>query len=433
MRSQILPPVLCLLLALIFSSGPSFSAMKVASTKLKTPENKGVSSKIAGPFYFDNEILSKQHKEAENSHNNASLNQLPSVLNLQENTHNEEFSYNYINESNVGIAINTQEEKIDLAESQTLFKNGMFYGFTIMVILLNIVCFFLFDEKIFLLYSLALTSITASFMFGDSIFELLGASSVDNFAALQSTLLLIATAFGALFASKYLTLQEFFPKLKYFALGLIGFGSMMVFSSWISETWLFTGIANACSLTVMGIYFSAGIVQFSKKNYAKFYVIAYSIPVLFALDFFVLRNIGFDFLFTENFHLKAATFVQMLIITYAIMYRMRAIKEEHLLRQTEMRIFLKRQEVLNRTNAEKLMQDIYLENLIMHYDLDGFEIKLLQYISEGKDNAKIARKLKTTELEVEEHTKELYEKLDIGEQIQEDYRMIETQPDYIYN
>ena len=98
-----------------------------------------------------------------------------------------------------------------------------------------------------------------------------------------------------------------------------------------------------------------------------------------------------------------------------------------------MRIFLKRQEVLNRTNAEKLMQDIYLENLIMHYDLDGFEIKLLQYISEGKDNAKIARKLKTTELEVEEHTKELYEKLDIGEQIQEDYRMIETQPDYIYN
>ena len=59
----------------------------------------------------------------------------------------------------------------------------------------------------------------------------------------------------------------------------------------------------------------------------------------------------------------------------------------------------------------KLMEDVYLENLIMHYDLDGLEIKLLQYISEGKDNTKIARKLKTTEAEVEELTKELYQKL----------------------
>ena len=88
---------------------------------------------------------------------------------------------------------------------------------------------------------------------------------------------------------------------------------------------------------------------------------------------------------------------------------------------------------MNRTNTEKLMQDMYLENLIMQYDLDGFEIKLLQYISEGKDNVKIARRLKTTELEIEAHTKDLYNKLDIGEQIQEDFRMVENQPDYIYN
>ena len=98
-----------------------------------------------------------------------------------------------------------------------------------------------------------------------------------------------------------------------------------------------------------------------------------------------------------------------------------------------MRIFLKRQEVLNRTNTEKLMQDMYLENLIMQYDLDGFEIKLLQYISEGKDNSRIARKLKTTELDIELCTKELYNKLEISDHIQSDYRMVETQPDYIYN
>ena len=110
------------------------------------------------------------------------------------------------------------------------------------------------------------------------------------------------------------------------------------------------------------------------------------------------------------------------------------IKEENELRQVEMRIFLRRQEVLNaRRKTEKLVEDVYLENLIMHYDLDGLEIKLLQYISEGKENHKIARKLKMSVAEVEDLTKELYEKLEIGEQIQQDYRLVNQQPDYIYN
>ena len=99
-----------------------------------------------------------------------------------------------------------------------------------------------------------------------------------------------------------------------------------------------------------------------------------------------------------------------------------------------MRIFLRQQEALSsRQKTEKLIEDVYLENLIMHYDLDGLEIKLLQYISEGKDNTKIARKLKTTEADVEELTKELYHKLEISEHIKEDFRMVESQPDYIYN
>jgi len=154
----------------------------------------------------------------------------------------------------------------------------------------------------------------------------------------------------------------------------------------------------------------------------------------FCLDFFVFNQMGIDFLATQTIHIKAAAIAEMLIITYAIMYRMQAIKEENILRQAELRIFLKRQEVLStRKKTEKLVEDVYLENLIMHYDLDGLEIKLLQYISEGKDNAKIARKLKSTEHEIEELTKELYIKLEISEQIQQDYRMVDSQPDYIYN
>ena len=131
--------------------------------------------------------------------------------------------------------------------------------------------------------------------------------------------------------------------------------------------------------------------------------------------------------------MKIAFMVEVLLLTFGITYRMRAIKEEVELRQTEMRIFIKRKEMMNRENITNLMKDEYLENLIMQYDLDGLEIKLLQYISEGVENPKIARKLKMTEANVEELTNDLYEKLEIREQIKEDHRMVDNQPDYIYN
>jgi DNA-binding CsgD family transcriptional regulator len=221
--------------------------------------------------------------------------------------------------------------------------------------------------------------------------------------------------------------------MKWITTALLGISAVLTMMCFITSISNFGIAANLISYGVICLYFMSGVYLFSKKNYPKFYVIALSIPLLFAVDYFVLRNMGLDFLMTQPSHLKAAVVAEMLMLTYAIVYRMKAIKEENELRQTELRIFLKRQEVMNRKNNMQLVEEVYLENLIMHYDLDGFEIKLLQYISEGKEIAKIARKLKTTESEIEELTKDLYHKLEISEHIQEDYRMVDAQADYIYN
>jgi DNA-binding CsgD family transcriptional regulator len=353
----------------------------------------------------------------------------PAILQIEEN------SYKKINSDNVSAAIltNSKAEISKVMTSASTFRQGMFYGFAIMVILLNLICYFLFEEKLFMNYSLAMAAMTTLFFYSDGLFAMVGIESAVNNTVVASFLLLTASVFATTFASNYLLINESFPKLRWVSYLVFGAASVMFLSGALSEIEAFLPIVNILAIGIVCIYFMAGVALFSKKNYPKFYVIACSIPLLFAIDFFVLRNLGVEFLFTEAVHLKVATLVEMLIITYAIMYRMRAIKEENRLRQTELRIFLKRQEVMNRKTASQLMEDVYLENLIMHYDLDGFEIKLLQYISEGKDNAKIARKLKTTEAEIEEQTKELYHKLEISEHIQEDYRMVNDQPDYIYN
>ena len=98
-----------------------------------------------------------------------------------------------------------------------------------------------------------------------------------------------------------------------------------------------------------------------------------------------------------------------------------------------MEIFLKKEKMMERENIIELTEELYLENLIMQYDLDGVEIKLLQYISEGKENDKIAKKLKTTEIEIEEMTRNLYHKIQIEEAVQQDVTLLNLQPDFLYN
>lgn len=323
-----------------------------------------------------------------------------------------------------------QETSIDTAE---LFRQGMFYGFTVMLVLLNLTCFFLFEEKSFLFYSLSLASLSLLFFFSDGLVDLFFVG-VEHSFSLETALLFVAVSLQTVFASKFLSLKEFAPRLKWSAFIMLGLAAIASAFHWMTENQVFSHIANLSLFSVITTYFLTGVSLFSRKNYAKFYVIATFIPLLFSIDFFILRPLGIEFLGTDSGHIKAAAIAEMLILTYGIMYRMQAVKEENELRQVEMRIFLKRQEVLTaRRKTEKMVEDVYLENLIMHYDLDGLEIKLLQYISEGKDNVKIARKLKTTVTDVEDLTKDLYQKLEIGEQIQQDYRLVDQQPDYIYN
>ena len=437
MKLQLYPVLWCLLLAFSATYATSFSTIppSLNSTKTVVYEDVSLKNKVLKAEAENNIALTSNAVKGPLNSIKSSTALKPTDLDNLNSI--EEISYNKISSnatSSTKSFTNYSRELVALKqEAKTSFQQGLYYGIAIMILFINLVCFFLFEEKLFLFYSLALGCITAVFFFNDGLISLLGYETTEDPLLIESLLLWIAVSCSALFASKYLKLEEFFPKFKFFTSPLIIVGGGLAISALVLNNVITAYTSNFVSLSILACYFVAGVLLFSRKNYAKFYVIASFIPLLFAVDFFVLRKIGVHFLSTQAIHVKVAGLVEMLILTYAIIYRMRAIKEEHEMRQTEMRIFLKRQETLNRQSAVKLMEEVYLENLIMHYDLDGLQIKLLQYISEGKDNSKIARKLKTTEAEVEEFTKELYDKLEISEHIQEDYRLLDSQPDYLYN
>ncbi len=326
-------------------------------------------------------------------------------------------------------AATTYLDKTDKAH----FGMGVYYGFGIMVLLINLMCFILFDEKVFLKYLGFLSAIGLTYFYSDGLFRLFGVDGTFSATYLEPVMLLAVAVFGGLFASSYLRIDKHFSKVNWLAASLVFSAAVFYAMYWIKADYTYAAIANMQLCLVALTYIVSGIFLFKDKIYARIFVIAYGVVFIMATDYYMLKGFGLNVLNINMTHLKVVSVLEMLVLTYAIMFRMRSIKEEKDLMNTEMRIYLKRVEAINKRAVMADSDEAYLENLIKHYDLSATETRVLHYISDGKENHKIARILNITERQVENLTLSLYRKLEISEQIQEDYRMLDQQPDYIYN
>ena len=324
-------------------------------------------------------------------------------------------------------------QKSETISTGSLFLKGIFYGAVCIILLLNSISFFLFEEKIFGYFGLAVTGTLLLFFGEDNLSGILFQDTLFKGSGVTTTILCATAGLVALYSSQYLTIKEYFPKLKTFTVPLFIAAAGLSVTHWFVDNAMLPIAVNSISFALLMCYFGGGVMLFLKNNYSKFYVLGMAIPLLFVLDYFVLQVIGIEFLSVSLTVVKASFFVNVLLMTYAILFRMKDIKEQTAARKIEMEIFLKKEKMMERENIIELTEELYLENLIMQYDLDGIEIKLLQYISEGKENSKIARKLKTTEIEIEEMTRKLYHKIQIEEAVQQDVTLLNLQPDFLYN
>ena len=324
-------------------------------------------------------------------------------------------------------------QKSETITTSSLFLKGIFYGAVSIILLLNSISFFLFEEKIFGYFGLAITGTLLLFFGEDNLSGILFQDTLFKGSGFTTTILCATAGLVALYSSQYLTIKEYFPKLKTFTVPLFIAAAGLSITHWFVDNAMLSVAVNIISFALLMCYFGGGVMLFLKNNYSKFYVLGMAIPLLFVLDYFVLQVIGIEFLSVSLTLVKASFFVNVLLMTYAILFRMKDIKEQTAARKIEMEIFLKKEKMMERENIIELTEELYLENLIMQYDLDGVEIKLLQYISEGKENDKIAKKLKTTEIEIEEMTRNLYHKIQIEEAVQQDVTLLNLQPDFLYN
>jgi hypothetical protein len=314
-----------------------------------------------------------------------------------------------------------------------IFSNGIFYGFVLMLVLLNAFCYALFKDKTFGLFALGMTTLSALIFQFDGLAALFTLEFTESLFLEIGTLWLLAALFSV-FSHQYLLAKEYAPKLKILSGILLSLSLVSVGFYALLESTLYLQVAQVILMTLVGRYLFLGILRAKDSGYAKIFIIALTPFLIVLTDQLIYNQLGQSLFGLSDGLLKISATLLVLTMTYGLLYRMQSLKGEQDMRQLEMRIFMDRQEAFTaRAKTEKLVEDLYLENLIMQYDLDGFEIKLLQYISEGKTNAVIAKKMKTTVEEIEDRTKDLYQKLDIAEQIREDQTLLKSQPDYLYN
>ncbi len=302
-----------------------------------------------------------------------------------------------------------------------------------MLILLNAFCFYVFREKTFLFFALGVLGLGTLFFQFDGIYNLFIFEFQHNLIFEIFSLWFFIVSLSAM-AHKFLSAKIKAPKSGVLSVILSSLSLLAIGFFGFFQNSLYLNVAQVLLMALLGRYLILAMQQASNNSYTQLFVVALTPFFFVLLDQLVFNYLGESLLGLSDGLFKISAIILMLGMTYSLFYRLQVLKGENDLRQLEMRIFSRRQDAFSaRVKTEKLVENLYLENLIMQYDLDGFEIKLLQYISEGKTNAIIAKKMKTSIEEIEERTKALYEKLDIAEHVREDQALVSSQPDYLYN
>jgi RNA polymerase sigma factor (sigma-70 family) len=293
----------------------------------------------------------------------------------------------------------TTEEKSFLNEKNNLLLNGFYYGFTLLVIIYNIFYFLLFRDDAFLYYSLFLTSVS----FG--IFTMDGMLNYYNVIGFTNDFLMILNyIFLAFFTSKfvnsYLFLDMYFPKLERFSYLLVISIILLGILYLSSNNYYFLLFVNILVFALLFSYWLSAVLLFHKNMYTKILAIGYVILLFSAIDFFVLKFLGISLINTNNITIKIGAFLEMIILSIAVLYRMKILREQNEFMRNE--IIKYANEVAKLTIPKNKIDKLSLR-----------EREVFDLIVFGKTNKEIADEVNVSVNTVKFHLKNIYEKLNI--------------------
>jgi len=287
---------------------------------------------------------------------------------------------------------------------------GIFYGFSLMVILLNIFLYYNFRDLSFLLYSIFLFFIIAVFAYRDGFADIVGIP--QNFKEFTEPIIhAVGGLAGAAFAAEFMNLRRHYPLLCYSYYFLILPFTILVVMYHITGNYLyFLGVDILCLYIFSSSWFCALLLYKNHKN-AIIFRVSYLLMLCAATMFYLFPAFNIEWLEMEQRYLKWTGYIEMVVITSAVIYRMKKLREKNKKMRNEVKDYLTE---INYLSEELELMQQGEKSVLAKYDLTTRESEILDRIAQGESNKQIADELFISINTVKFHVKKIYEKLEVS-------------------
>lgn len=320
---------------------------------------------------------------------------------------------NFPKEANFPIKIITEKGFLNhVLDKKSI--NSFYYGTCIVIILLNFFFFIKFKERIYLYYLFLLSSLMVIFLFYDgSLIHLFRAN--EFYYKLELLAHISCEIWFLLFSIKFLNLKKRIPNItKTFY--LFPFLVICFYVGFlITKNYTLIAIAETIGISLFPVLWFCGIHSLKTIPSSRFYVLGYFLMVPLSVLFIISYPLGILEVHGDMLIVKIASWLDIIVFTYAISYRMKTkiVIDDISIKQLQIDI----ENVEYRLSQKIKTINPYLiflkENDISTQPLTLKEIDILKYLNEGHNNKEISEKLFISLNTVKSHIKNIYKKVNV--------------------
>lgn len=300
-----------------------------------------------------------------------------------------------------------EEQEFQHQEKKNILFSGFYYGFSFIIILINIFYYITFKDDTFLYYAFFLLAISCGLFLSDGLLSLtfISPKLLDFLQVIDR---FFVTILSGLFALSYTQAKNYYPKIKYFS--FLFNGTVLIFGViyLINNDFVYFVATEVTVFIALIFYWTVGLFLFRKNSFTKIFVIAYSFILILAIQFYITKLFGFYKI--DASLLKLGGFFEMIILSFAVIYRMKTLQDSNTKMRDEIVKYVKEIKSL----SEKIEKPSTLSpSIIIEANLTTRESEILECVASGKTNQEIGDQLFISINTVKYHVKNLYDKLNI--------------------
>jgi DNA-binding CsgD family transcriptional regulator len=314
-------------------------------------------------------------------------------------------------EANFPLEIVSQKS-FDQTSFLFLSLSGGYYGFAVIILIISMVMYVYFNEKIYGIYAFFLFCITVSLFYDDGFFSFFFPSLVSYFDGIEMSIHWLSSIAATLFCFTFLDINYQFPNIrKWFWLLLLIAGAFYLDAYFRDNFFSYRTAGYVVYLVFLGTWLLSCYFAI-KKPYARILVFAYLLVLFSSMGHYILRVAGHQFITISSNEIKLGGIVEMLILSGGILYRFKFLKNENEQTIAQLKEYLA--ELKQQSPETNGTAQDGVAAMSKTYELSKRESEVLAELAKGYSNKQIAKALYISVATVKFHTSNIYEKLQVS-------------------